>query len=141
MSQLVCPHCNTINRVPDERIGQQPGCGKCKQKLFTGTPVELDSQTFSRHIGKNSLPVVVDFWAPWCGPCQSMAADYTRVAASVEPRARFAKVNTEQQQQLAAQYQIRSIPTLMIFKQGQVVAQQAGAMNAGMLQQWVSQNI
>jgi len=140
MSHIVCPLCNTTNRIADDRLTDSPNCGKCKSKLFLGKPCDLTIQNFAKHINNSSIPVVVDFWAPWCGPCKSMAPTYNQVASTLEPAIRFAKVNTEDQQQLAAQYQIRSIPTLMIFKNGKAVAQQAGAMNADTLTQWVKQH-
>ena len=140
MSHIVCPHCNSTNRIPDEKLHANPGCGKCKQKIFTGQVLELTSKNFSQHINKNTIPVVVDFWAPWCGPCKSMAPTYTQVSANMEPAIRFTKVNTEEERQLAAQYQIRSIPTLIIFKDGKLVDQQAGAMNAEMLAQCVKRH-
>lgn len=138
---LVCPHCDSINRLPAERLASGAKCGKCKQALFTGQPIDLTGQNFQRHILKNDIPVVVDFWASWCGPCKMMAPVFQQVAAQVEPRARLAKLNTEQQQAIAAQYQIRSIPTLAIFRHGQELARTAGAMDLNSLQQWISQYI
>jgi len=140
MSHIVCPSCHTTNRIAEDKLTNAPNCGKCKNKLFLGKPSDLTIQNFTKHINNSSIPIVVDFWAPWCGPCQSMAPTYNQIASTMEPSVRFAKVNTEDQQQLASQYQIRSIPTLMIFKNGKIVAQQAGAMNSDMLTQWIKQH-
>ncbi len=136
---IVCPHCNSTNRLPQEKLAASPKCGKCKQSLFTGTPVELTADNFIQHINKSDIPVVVDFWAPWCGPCKMMAPVFQQAAAQLEPAYRLAKVDTEAQQQLAAQYQIRSIPTLAVFKHGREIKRQPGAMDLQNLINWVKQ--
>lgn len=134
---IVCPHCDTLNRVPTARLGSQPVCGKCKQSLFDGHPVALTDGNFDLHLSRGELPLVVDFWAQWCGPCKMMAPSYEQAAARIEPRARLAKVDTEQNQLLAQRYGIRSIPTLAVFKAGRQVANQPGAMSLPQLVQWI----
>lgn len=134
---IVCPHCQAINRVPAARLAQQPNCGQCRQPLFTGYPVELTSATFSRNIERNDIPVLIDFWAPWCGPCKMMTPAYEQAASLLETHVRLAKVDTEAEQWLGAQYAIRSIPTLALFKNGREIARQAGAMSAQEIVQWV----
>ncbi|KAB2912150.1 MAG: thioredoxin TrxC [Dechloromonas sp.] len=134
---VVCPHCAAVNRLPGARLGQQPNCGQCKQPLFTGEPVELNAGTFDRHIGRSDLPVVVDFWAPWCGPCRTMAPNFHQAAIDLEPHVRLAKVNTEEEQQLAARFNIRSIPTLAIFSGGREIARHSGAVDLGTLKRWI----
>jgi thioredoxin 2 len=135
---IVCPHCTAVNRVPSGKLGEGPTCGKCKHALFSGHPAELDEAGFAAHTGRSDIPVVVDFWAPWCGPCRMMAPAFAQAARQLEPRYRLAKLNTEEVQAVAARLGIRSIPTLAIFRNGQEVARQSGAMDAGNLVRWIT---
>ncbi len=138
---VVCPHCDAVNRLPTDRLAEKPVCGKCGQALFAGQPVDLDAGNFDRHIGRSDLPVVVDFWAPWCGPCRTMAPTFARAAGELEPDVRLAKVDTESEQQLAARFNIRSIPTLAIFRNGREIARQSGAVDAATLRRWVQAHL
>ncbi len=138
---IVCPHCDAVNRVPSAKLAEQPVCGKCKRPLFDAHPVKLSSGNFAQHIGRNDIPVLVDFWAPWCGPCRMMAPAFVQATERLEPGMRLAKLNTEEAQELAARYNIRSIPTLALFKNGLEIARQAGTMDAAGIVRWAHSQI
>jgi thioredoxin 2 len=139
--QVACPHCNTLNRAQAARLAEHPNCGRCRQPLFTGHPFALTEANFDAHIRRSQLPVVVDFWAAWCGPCQMMAPVFEQAAARMEPQLRFAKLDTEAQPAIAGQFGIRSIPTLALFRQGRELARQAGAMPLESLLQWIRSHL
>ena len=135
--QIVCPHCDAINRVPLGSIRQKAKCGRCKQRLFEGRPLELNRVNFQKHLNQTQIPLVVDFWAPWCGPCRMMAPIFTQAAHQLEPEVRLAKLNTEEEQEIAGSLAIRSIPTLIMFKNGREVVRQPGVMQLPQLINWV----
>jgi len=134
---IVCPHCDAVNRVATARLADQPVCGKCTRELFLGKPLDVTSARFSRHLERNDIPVLVDFWAAWCGPCKMMAPAYHQAAQRLEPGVRLLKVDTEAVQDVAARYNIRSIPTLALFRNGREVARQPGAMDTANIVNWV----
>ena len=133
---IVCPHCNSLNRVPPERLAHDPQCGSCHQALFTGAPLELSDADFERFVSKNELPVIVDFWAPWCGPCLQMAPQFEQAAKLLKGRALLVKVNSDDHPQASARHRIRSIPTLLLFRGGHEAKRQSGVMPAQELVRW-----
>ena len=136
---LVCPHCQSINRVPAAKLADRPNCGRCQQPLFTGEPIELTTATFSRHVERSDLPLLVDFWAPWCGPCRNFAPIFEDVAEERSGEMRFVKVNTEMERELSARFRIRSIPTIMMFKNGEVIDMLNGAVPKAPFDSWLNE--
>jgi thioredoxin 2 len=136
--QVVCGACDSVVRLPGDRLKDAPRCPKCHAALFAGKPITLTAANFDRHVTRGDLPMVVDFWAPWCGPCIGMAPAYEAAARQLEPQWRFAKLNTEDEPAPAARFNIRSIPTLIVFRQGKEAARQSGAMDTGTLTRWLT---
>jgi thioredoxin 2 len=139
--RVICHHCATTNRVPVARLGESPKCGGCKEALLSGHPFELSKASFDRQIVTTELPLVIDFWAPWCGPCRMMAPAYEQAAARLAPGVRLAKLNTEDEPEIAARFGIRGIPTLIAFKNGREVARQSGALDLPRLLDWIKANV
>jgi thioredoxin 2 len=136
--QIVCPDCGAINRVPSSRVGETPSCGRCHAPLFQGKPVALDGASFARHVGSADLPLLVDFWATWCGPCRMMAPHFEDAARHLEPAIRLGKVDTDAEPELARQFSIQSIPTLIVFRGGREIARHSGAMSGADIRRWAA---
>lgn len=137
---VVCPQCTTLNRVAAERLHDAPTCGRCHGALFRGEPLALDAAGFERHAGRGDVPLLVDFWAPWCAPCRAMAPEFAAAARALEPAFRLAKVDTEAEPALAARFAIRSIPTLVLLRDGREVARQSGASRSADIVRWARAN-
>jgi thioredoxin 2 len=134
---VACPHDGALNRVPRARLDQNPTCGKCHQPLFAGKPVDLTAATFDRHVAQGDLPVVVDFWAAWCGPCRMMSPAFEAAAAQLEPRVRLVKLDTEAEPAIAARYGIQGIPSMILFRKGREIARTSGAMPTQQIVAWI----
>ncbi len=139
--ELVCPHCGTVNRVPEQRLNEQPKCGKCGGQVLPAAPIELTAHNFDRFVARDGLPVLVDFWAPWCGPCRQFAPTFSQMAGQMVGQVRYVKVNTEAEQALAGRYNIRSIPTLALFRHGAELDRVSGALPGPQLATWLRQHL
>lgn len=141
LRHVVCPACNQVNRVREDRLADGPKCGVCKEALFTGHPIDLHSGNFQQHLTRNDMPVVVDFWAPWCGPCKIMAPTFEQATKRLEPFVRLGKLNTDREPAIATRFGIQGIPTVMILQAGQEIDRRAGVMDLDILIRWIQSHL
>ena len=139
--EIACPHCDALNRLPAGRLGDAPVCGRCKRVLFEGVPLTLSAAKFEAHALRSGLPLLIDFWATWCGPCRTMAPQFEAAAAQLEPRVRLAKLDTEAEPGLAQRYNIRSIPTMVLLHRGREIARMSGALSLAQIVGWTQQHL
>lgn len=140
-TRAVCVACGTINKLPADRAATDAKCGGCGEPLFSGTPADVSGTMFERQIAKSTLPVVVDVWAPWCGPCRAMAPEYEKAAQTTEPKARFLKLNSDDEQQVSGKLGIRGIPTMLLYQGGKEIARVSGARSARDIVSWIEASI
>ena len=140
-THIVCPYCNGTNRLPQDKITEDAKCGRCKKSIFNTDPINLTTENISQHLEKNDIPIIIDFWAPWCGPCKIMGPNFEQASRNFKTQVRFAKINTEDQQSLGGHYNIRSIPTLALFKEGKEVDRVSGALDANALINWLNERV
>lgn len=139
--RVVCTSCGSANRLPADREAQDAKCGTCGAQLFSGRSTDVEGAAFERQVGKSTIPVVVDVWAPWCGPCRAMAPEFEKAARALEPRARFIKLNSDNEQHIASRLGIRGIPTMLLFREGREVARVSGAMSADQIGRWLGEQL
>lgn len=140
-SRIVCPHCAATNRVPLSRDAAEAKCGACNQPLFAGAPIEVDAEAFDKHVRNNDVPVLVDVWAPWCGPCRAMAPMFARAATQLEPEVRLLKLNSDEAPEISARFEIRAIPTMLLFHHGRILARTSGAADGNAIIRWVREQL
>jgi thioredoxin 2 len=141
LSRIVCPHCGALNRIATDRPAQAAKCGACHAPLFEGKPLEVDATQFERHLKEDSIPLLLDVWAPWCGPCRMMAPHFARAATMLEPELRLLKLNADTAPEVAARLNVRGIPAMFLLQGGRVLAQTAGAMDANAIVAWARRNL